>query len=45
MNAKDKYGTTPLHWAEEVLKETTDEEKKKRLKEVIAYLKSEGGQQ
>ena len=44
VNAKNNYGGTPLHLAEEALKETTDEEEKKHLSEVIAYLKSKGGQ-
>ena len=44
VNAQDKHGDTPLYWAEwaVAVPETTDEEKKKRLKEVIAYLKSKG---
>ncbi len=44
VKAQDKNGRTPLHLAKEALKETTDEEYKKRLSEVIAYLKSKGGQ-
>ena len=44
VNAQDKEGFTPLHWAKwaVAVTETTDEEEKKRLKEVIAYLKSKG---
>ena len=41
VNAKNKYGETPLHRvAQALLTETTDKEKKKRLSEVIEYLKS-----
>ncbi len=42
VNAKNKGGETPLHVAEQALAltKTTDEEKKKRLSEVIEYLTS-----
>ena len=42
--AQDKDGNTPLYVAEQALRKTTDKKIKKRLKEVIAYLKSMGAQ-
>ena len=44
IHAQANNGATPLHLAEEALRKTTDKKIKKRLKEVIAYLKSMGAQ-